>query len=43
MATTWKGEFHELIRRNKSGDRSGDELRRVDGRRYGARIANVVV
>jgi len=28
-------ENHEFIRRNESGDRSGNKLRRVDGGRHG--------
>ena len=44
MATRVEGrKFYELIRRNKSGDRSSNELRRVDGGRYGARLANATV
>ena len=36
MAAIVEGrKFYELIRRNKSGDRSSDELRRANGRRYG--------
>jgi hypothetical protein len=44
MATRVEGrKFYELIRRNKSGDRSSNELCRVDGGRYGARVANATV
>ena len=44
MATRVEGrKFYELISRNKSGDRSSNELRRVDGRRYGPGVANATV
>lgn len=36
-------ENHELIRRNESGDRSGDELHRVNRRRHGLGLANAAV
>ena len=35
--------FYELIRRNKSGDRSGDELCRIDRGRHGTGLANAAV
>ena len=34
------GENYELIRRSESGDRGGDELRRVDRGRHGPGVAN---
>ncbi len=41
LATIVEGrKFYELIRRNKSSYRSGDELRRVDGRRHGPGVEN---
>ena len=44
VATIIEGrKFYELICRNESSDRSGDELRRVDGRRYGPGVANATV
>ena len=44
MAAIIEGrKFYELIRRDKSGDRSSNELRRVDGGGYGPRVANAAV
>jgi len=42
VATIVKGKtFYELIRRNKSGDRSGNELRCVNDGRHGSGVANI--
>ena len=41
VATIVKGKtFYELIRRNKSGDRSGNELRCINDGRHGTGVAN---
>ena len=39
MAAIIERENYEFICRNESSYRSGDELRRVDGRRYGPGVA----
>ena len=41
VAAIIEGKNYELIRRNESGDRSGDKLRSVDGGRHGPGLANV--